>query len=81
MTDRKFYRTVVQIEVLSEEPLSHFPDIDSIHYDITEGGCFGDTKVIAREILNGKDIADALQHQGSDPEFFLVDSEGNDVQS
>ena len=80
MTNRRFYRTVVQIEVLSEEPLSNEIDIGSLYYDITEGDCSGSTEVITRENVNGKRIADLLSAQGSDPQFFQVDNDGNDVE-
>jgi len=80
MTKRKFYRTVVQIEILSEEPYEG-SDLASIMYDITEGHCSGEVENIARnEEKNGKEMADLLIAQRSDPEFFQLDEEGNDTE-
>ena len=30
--------------------------------------------------LNGKETAKALNDQGSDPSFFMLDEEGNDIE-
>jgi hypothetical protein len=81
MTTRKFYRTVVQVEVLSEEPLGNDESIDLsvLAYQITDGDFSGSISIPTIEEVNGKRIADLLLSQGSDPEFFQVDSEGNDT--
>ena len=81
MTIRKFYRTVIQVEILSEEPY-HLgsKDLDDIRFDIIEGDCSGAiTDIVINEQLDGKQVALALQNQGSDPEFFQIDEEGNDI--
>ena len=55
MTKRKFYRTVVQVEILSEEPFG-FADgeseqsnlmLDNISEAITSGPCVGAVKVLS----------------------------------
>jgi hypothetical protein len=79
MTKRKFYRTVVQVEVLSEEPLIDPENLDTLMYEITDGGCSGSTKIVAQETIHGKYAADLLNNQGSDPGFFGLDAEGNDT--
>lgn len=79
MTKRKFYRTVIQVEILSEEPYEG-DDLETIKYDITEGHCSGILKdEVRNEVKNGKEMARLLLDQGSDPEFFQIDEEGNDV--
>ena len=80
MTKRKFYRTVVQIEILSEDPYKE-TDLGEIMYDITEGHCSGEAKdVVRNEEKNGKEMAALLKAQRSDPEFFMLDEEGNDTE-
>jgi hypothetical protein len=81
MTNRKFYRTVIQIEVLSEEPLADSDNLESIYYDITEGDCSGAVKTIAVEQVNGSHMASLLNSQGSDPGFFQLTEDGDDEDS
>ena len=79
MTERKFYRTVVEIEILSEEPYSN-ENLSQIAYDITEGDCSGAYGVVNSETVDGKTMAEMLLNQGSDPGFFMLDEEGNDTE-
>ncbi len=79
MTNRKFYKTVVQVVVLSEEPLPEETDIDDLHYRITEGCCSGIVSRVSHEELNGKQAADALAEQFSDPSFFQLTEDGCDL--
>jgi hypothetical protein len=36
-----FYRTVLKVEVLSEEPLDNVDDLSAVAYAITDGDCSG----------------------------------------
>jgi hypothetical protein len=77
---RKFYRTVIQIEVLSEEPYSS-TDLEKINLDITEGAQSGEVTIIFdSEEMNGKTCAEKLQAQGSDPDFFSLNIHGHDTE-
>ena len=82
-TDRKFYRVVFKTEVLIDEEslFNDTPnwDLESIHYEITQGGCSGDTQIVESQEVSGPDMAKMLVKQGSDPEFFLLDEEGNEI--
>jgi hypothetical protein len=73
---KKFYRTVIEIEVLSEEPVS-FSELDEIHYAITQGHCSGDWIVNSQSEVTPKHMAQLLIAQGSDPEFLGLDEDGN----
>jgi hypothetical protein len=78
MTNRKFYKKTIVIEVLSEEPYS-FGNVEELGWDMAGGNISGQ---IVKEIdveLDGKQVAHALLDQASDPEFFGVDAEGNDI--
>lgn len=78
-SNRKFYRAVFHYEVLSEEPIEDM-SLEDIDYECRDGHCsgafFGE---VDRTELTGPEMAKALQTQGSDPEFFQLDEEGNDL--
>jgi hypothetical protein len=80
MTKRKFYRTVIQIEILSEEPYE-CDALEDVTYDITEGHCSGELKdVVRNEEKTGKEMAALLVAQRSDPEFFQLTEDGEDLE-
>lgn len=77
----KLYKSVLKVEILSEEP---YPDVLSLHqvsYDIVEGECSG---VMEWEYLNaelhGAEAVKECEKHGSDPEFFQMDNEGNEIE-
>ena len=76
---RKFYKTILRVEILSED-LYDFNDLSDIHESITYGNCSGKVHVVAEKELNGKQMADELRNQDSDPEFFQLNEEGEDVE-
>ena len=80
MTKRKFYRTTIQIEILSEEPYTSV-SLEDINYDITDGHCSGELKdVVRNEEKSGKEMAALLMAQRSDPEFFQLTEDGEDLE-
>jgi hypothetical protein len=77
---RKFYRTIIQIEVLSEEPYSK-TDLETIAEDISIGHQSGIVTIpVDSEEMDGKTCAAKLKKQGSDTEFFSLDEHGNDTE-
>lgn len=80
MTERKFYKTQIIITVLSEGTPYEPAYLSTIHEDITSGDCSGQWDTLKPEELNGKQAADALVAQDSDPGFFNLDDEGNDLE-
>ena len=74
----KYHRTVIQVEVLSEEPYE-FENLGNLAYDIEEGDCSGSASIVEIKELTGKQMAKALKSQGSDPEFFQLDKDGNSI--
>ena len=78
MTDRKFYKTVLQVEVLSEAPYQP-ESLAQVHHDITEGDCSGKWQVVRTKELNGQQAARALTGQASDPGFFSLTRAGEDA--
>ena len=76
---RKFYRGVIEIEVLSEEPIPDPYELETLVYDITEGHCSGRARTVVRKKVDGPQMARLLEEQGSDPGFFNLTPEGADA--
>ncbi len=75
---KKFYKTVITVEVLSESPYKE-TNLETIAFDIKDGECSGNVNITSEEELTSKQMVDALKNQGSDTEFFNLDEEGNDL--
>ena len=78
MTDRKFYKKVIAIEVLSEEPIPEGMEVGTIVEEAMSGGYSLRELPSTETVMNGKEAADALLEQGSDPGFFSLTAEGED---
>lgn len=80
---KKYYKTIVQIEILSEnEPyglIGAGESLSAIEYDITEGHFSGVIETKGFTELTAKEAADALVVQGSGTEFFQLDADGNEI--
>jgi hypothetical protein len=63
MTNRKFHRTVIQVEVLSESPIGPV-ELDTVRHMITEGDCSGHVKTVLKEELNRKQAAKGIAQSG-----------------
>jgi tRNA(Phe) wybutosine-synthesizing methylase Tyw3 len=77
---RKFYKAVIQVEILSKDLLSdHFlSDLSVVNDAITEGDCSGVVKVIEQKTLTSKQVAKALIKQGSSPSLFRLNEVGEE---
>lgn len=73
---RKFWKTTIIVEVLSEDVPLEFDDLEEVHNAISSGACSGQYTSTSEE-LTGKQCADALTAQGSDPGFFQLDDNGD----
>jgi len=79
MTERKFYKTIITFEVLSEEPIPMDMEVQNIIDEAIEGGySMSDAGMSAIE-MDGKQAAKELIEQASSPEFFRIDENGNDI--
>jgi hypothetical protein len=68
----KFYKTVISIEILSDELYPDCVTLEQINYDITEGHCSGRLLTeVHNEELTKEQMAEALIAQGSDPSFLI----------
>lgn len=79
MTDRKFFKTIIPLEILSEEPLGE-REIAHIIEDARTGDLSMRVLPNQETVLNGKEAADALAEQASDPSFFQLTEDGNDTE-
>jgi hypothetical protein len=78
-SQRKFYRTVIQVEVLSEEPVT----VGSLH-DLGDAITTVDysgqlTALVLNEEVDGPTMACLLQAQRSDAAFFMLTEDGSDL--
>jgi hypothetical protein len=79
MASRVFYRTVITVEVLSEEPLTGNEGLSDIEYLINES-CSGRVEtIVENEKIDGLRMAQLLFEHASDPLDFGLDEEGNDL--
>ena len=74
-----FYKTTITVTVLSEEPIPPDASLRDIAYNFTEGDDSGDWEITNTEFLNGKEAAAALIAQGSDPGFFGLTEDGEEI--
>ena len=82
MAKKKIYRSVITVEVLSDRPVddAFLTNLSSVNYEITSGDCSGQVQVKSmNEELTGHEAVKAVQNQGSSPDFFMIDEEGEDV--
>ena len=80
-SQRKFYKQVFSITVLSEdEPLPDGSTLEDIHYAIDEGPCVGYNLMDVTTHLSATEMVKELASAGSDPGFFQLDVDGNDVE-
>lgn len=79
---RTFHKTTIMVEVLSEDPFDPNENLDLAHIReaITTGDCSGRVCIVGREEMQGPRAAKELMAQGSDPGFFRLDEEGNDLE-
>ena len=79
---RRFYKTIVKFEVLSEEPIHSDYTLADIYHESQEGrfvGRFLEEGPNDHILLNGAAMAEALVNAGSEPGFFELDDAGNSV--
>ena len=78
MTKRTFSKTVISIEVISEEPIPDGMELDRIVQECRDGDYSMRPLRHQAMKLNGRQAAATLRRQGSSPSFFRLDHDGND---
>jgi len=77
-----FHKVVIQFEILCSDDMEHKilknASLKDIYTMVMDGSCSGRFLEPSEDkILSGLETAKALMEQGSDPEFFQLDLEGN----
>ena len=79
MAKKKLYRTIIQLEVITEEPLEQQP-LARIAFECDNGDYSGYTNwKVTNQPIKGKKAAKLVIEQGSDLDFFQMDENGNEI--
>lgn len=78
MTKRKFYKTIISMRILSEDPIPRDLTITEIIQECDSGSFVGDEMEHKDTELNGKQAVAALYDVGSEPGFFRLNDRGGD---
>jgi hypothetical protein len=76
---RKFYKSIIEITVLSEDKPVESLDLLDINYLITFGDCSGKVEIKEEKEVSPQEMARLLIEQSSEPEFFNLDEDGKDL--
>lgn len=80
MAKKTLHRTVVSFVVLSDEPLEDNISLSDIEYETTDGQWIMGDKKLKKTELVGKVAVNEVYKLGSDPDFFFMDEDGNEVE-
>lgn len=73
------YKTQITITVLSDEPLGSY-EVGEIYENYTrypEFVCAGEERIEFK--LTNKQMVESMLEAGADPEFFMLDQDGNEI--
>ncbi len=76
---RTFYKYEIAIRVLTEGPIPSDMSLEEIIREATNGGYSMSLVKKVRTQIDAHQVANRLAGQGTEPEFFNLDSEGNDL--
>lgn len=76
---RTFYKTTIKLVILSEDAPPEWESLSDLASLMEEGPCSGDLDVLSQRPITGRQAARELRKQRSEPEFFMLDDNGNDI--
>lgn len=78
---KTIYKTTIKVEILTDEPVDFGQEsLKSICYEMDEGEWSGKIDIVKQNTqLKGKKAVSEVKKQGSDPSFFNLDEDGNDL--
>lgn len=80
MPKRRFFKTTFTVEVLSEdEPVSEDLSLEEIERQYTSGNWSGRKICEGSEELSAQEAAYELMEQGSEPSFFRLTEDGEEL--
>ena len=68
----KFYKTIVQVEILSEKPVE-VDSLENLNELIIHGDCSGLINKMSEQSISKKELIDECSRHHTDPSFFGVD--------
>lgn len=78
---KKLYKTIVQVEILSEEPVNDdfCNNLSGIAYEIQRGDMSGiiETTLMNKEVIGEEAVKEVNRH-GTGTDFFMMDEDGNE---
>jgi predicted transcriptional regulator YdeE len=74
---KRFFKTTIVFEVLSEDEPLVWETLADLHYAVTEGHCSGHLVTEGREEIDETTLVSRCAVHGTDPSFFL-DPENDD---
>ena len=81
MAQKKLYKSVLKVVIISDEPYPDSVNLEQVSYDITEGHNSG---ILEWEYLNaevvGMEAVKEMDEQGSDYSFFGMDENGEELE-
>ena len=75
----KFYRTVITLEILSEDTGPSEASLGEIADECDDGAWSGHFLKVEQTEVTPKKMAELLQGQGSDPSFFDLTPDGEEL--
>jgi hypothetical protein len=80
MAKKTIYRSVIKFEILSDEPIPDEMTLGELHDECDFGSYSGIHGYISQnKPIKGIKAVHLIKAQGSDPEFFGMDENGNDL--
>lgn len=76
---KKLHRTIIQVEVLSNYRYD-FVGLDHLVYDITDGDCSGNAKIIKSDTVEGLEAVKSVHEHKTDTDLFFMDDQGNEME-
>ena len=81
MRKKCIYKTVIVFEVLSPEPITDGLDFEEIAGECIYGDYSGKSEItVKNQKFEGNEAVSAILAQGSSPEFFQMDEDGNEIE-
>lgn len=79
-TDKKYYRTVITLVVLTEDLIPPSMSLEDINYHTQDGEWSGDWNITDTKEVSAQEMAKLLIQQGSDPSFFSLNEDGTAIE-
>jgi hypothetical protein len=77
---KKLYKSILKVEVLSDEPIHENASLESVQEAIEYGPSSGKISWDVRNNeISGETAVKECEKHGTDPDFFMMDYNGNEL--